>query len=671
MTDMQKNKTTSDVGQDLEVTSGPSSHSSPRTSPSVSFVAFREDEIEQSVPERFEQQARRHAHRLAVKSRLQALSYDELNQAANRVARAILLQRGEGNEPIALLMNNDVDMIVAIIATLKAGKIYVPLEPANPVSRNGLILQDSQSKLLVTNTQHLELARELDHGDLQVMNIDAMDPDLASTDPQLPVSPDAMACIIYTSGSTGQPKGVVTNHRNLLHRVMVMTNNFRIRADDRLTLMQSYSYGRSIKEVFGALLNGATLCPYDIRTEGLTNLSAWLKREGITYYGSVPTTFRYFVNTLADDEQFSNVRTVYLAGETVYQRDVEMYRKHFPPGCAFVHGFGATEAGTVMVHFLDRDTEAYNGMIPFSQVLEGFKVRLLDESGLPVGFDRTGELVISSPYLALGYWRRPKLTEATFTADPAEGRAWLLHTGDLGRMLPDGRLVHLGRRDFQVKIRGQRVEVAEVENALHEHAAVKEVVVSGFERHPGEKALVAHVVPNRLPFPPEQDLRDFLQRRLPEFMIPSAYVLLEALPLTVAGKVDRRALAAPDWSSQAVGQAFVAPRTPVEEVLAHIYRDVLDVEKVGIHDSFFELGGHSLLATQVVARVRDTLRVEIPLLAMFEAPTVADLSQFIITREESPGHTERIAQMLQGIKGLSAEEVTKMLQERKEAREPA
>jgi amino acid adenylation domain-containing protein len=630
---MRESRSTYGIGQDIEVLSAPASLESPPTGTPDRFVPFREEEIEQSVPERFAQQLQRHANRIAVKSGSRVLSYDALNREANRVARAILRDRGEGNEPVALLLDNDTDMILAVLATLKAGKIYVPLEPANPVSRNSLILQDAQARLLITNDRHLALANELNQGNLRVVNLEKLDLRLANNDLQLQISPDTIACIIYTSGSTGQPKGVVVSHRNLLHRVMVLTNSFQVCAEDRLTLLQSCSYGRSIKEVFGALLNGAAVFPYDLRTDGFANLGKWLIREGITYYGSIPTTFRYFIQTLTGKEQFENIRILYLGGEPVYRLDVELYKMHFPSKCAFVHGFGATEAGTVMLRILDQNAKLDGGIVPFDQVVEGFEVLLLDESGKPAGFDSTGEFVICSPYLTLGYWRRPELTETTFRPHPAGGLARMLHTGDLGRMRPDGSLVHLGRRDFQVKIRGQRVEVAEVESALQEHDAVKEAVVSGVERHPGEKVLVAYVVPNRLPFPSEQVLRSFLLQSVPEFMVPTAYVLLDSLPLTLAGKVDRRALPPPDWSQRTTTQEYVAPRTPSEEILVGVWRELLGVEQVGVHDSFFDLGGHSLLATQVISRIRDIFHVEIPLPTIFESPTVEDLARIV---EEAP-----------------------------------
>ena len=289
-----------------------------RVHPTNAFIRFEEEETEQSIPQRFEQQVSRYPDRLAVKTRNHQLSYAALNKVANRVARALLAQRGEGAESIALLLEHDASMIAAILGVLKAGKVYVPLDPSFPYARNAYILEDSQAGLIVTNNENRSLAESLSENRHSLINIDEIDATLSDENVNLSISADNLANIIYTSGSTGQPKGVVQNHRNLLNVAMRYTNGLRISAEDRLTLLQSYSVAGSVSNMLGALLNGASLFPYNVKEEGLIELADLLIEEEITVYHSVPTVFRQFANTLTGKEEFPGLRLVRLGGEPVY-----------------------------------------------------------------------------------------------------------------------------------------------------------------------------------------------------------------------------------------------------------------------------------------------------------------------------------------------------------------
>src|SRR5215211_3761496 len=593
------------------------------------FIRFEEEETEQSIPQRFEQQVSRYPDRLAVKTRNHQLSYAALNKVANRVARALLAQRGEGAESIALLLEHDALMIAAILGVLKAGKVYVPLDPSFPYARNAYILEDSQAGLVITNSKNGSLADSLSENRHPLINIDEIDATHSDENVNLPISADNLACIIYTSGSTGQPKGVVQNHRNLLHVAMRYTNGFHIGAEDRLTLLQSYSVAGSVSNMLGALLNGASLFPFNVKEEGLTRLADWLIEEEITVYHSVPTVFRQFANTLTGKEEWPKLRLVRLGGEPVYAEEVQLYKKHFPSDSTFVNSYGASEAATVLRYCVDKDTEISGAMVPVGYPLGDIEIVLLDDEGEAVGSDHVGEIAIKSGHTSPGYWRRPDLTRAAFITDPKDEGERIFRTGDLGYMQPDGCLVVTGRNDFRVKIRGFRIEVAEIELALRSLPKVKEAAGVAHEDQRGEKQLVAYVVPEPKQAPAISELRDFLKGRLPDYMVPSAFVLLETLPLTPNGKLDRLALPAPSLARPELDMNFVAPRTPVEEQLVEIWKKVLGLERVGIHDDFFELGGHSLLATRVVSRVRGALRVELPLRYLFETPTIAGLAERI------------------------------------------
>src|SRR5215212_2615745 len=608
-----------------------------RGRPTEAFIRFEKEETEQSIVQRFEQQVGRYPDRLAVRTRSHQLSYAALNKGANRVAQALLAQRGEGTESIALLLEHDASMIAAILGVLKAGKVYVPLDPSYPYARNAYILEDSQAVLIVTNNENRSLAESLGDNEHSLINIDEIGATPSDENVGLSISADNLANIVYTSGSTGQPKGVVQNHRNLLNVAMRYTNGLRISAEDRLTLLQSYSVAGSVSNMLGALLNGASLFPYNVKEEGLIELADLLIEEKITVYHSVPTVFRQFANTLTGKEEFPELRLVRLGGEPVSAEEVQLYKRYFPSDAIFVNSYGASEAGSVLRYCVDKNTEISGAVVPVGYPLGDVEILLLDDEGEAVGFDHLGEVAIKSRHTSPGYWRRPDLTRTAFINDAQDEGERIYRTGDLGYLRPDGCLVVTGRNDFRVKIRGFRIEVAEIELALRDLSKVKEAAVVAHEDQRGEKQLVAYVVPESEQVPTTSELRDFLRDKLPDYMVPSAFVVLETLPLTPNGKLDRLALPAPSLTRPELDTNFVSPRNALEERLVEIFEEVLGLERVGVHDDFFELGGHSLLATRVVSRVRGALRAELPLRYLFETPTVAGLTERVeAVRQSAP-----------------------------------
>jgi amino acid adenylation domain-containing protein len=621
--------------------------------PSGTFVEFEKEEIEQSIPERFERQVHKYLDRLAVRTRSHELSYDGLNRAGNRVARAILAGRGTGEEPVALLFELCAPVIASILGVLKAGKFYVPLDPSYPRARTTYMLEDSDADLIVTNTQNLSLAKELAQTGRNVMNFDELDLNLSTENLNLCISPDNLAYMIYTSGSTGQPKGVVQTHRNVLHDIMNYTNAFHICRDDRLITLTAYSFADTARTTNGALLNGASLYPLDIRAEGLTHLAEWLIQQEITIYRSVPTTFRHFISTLDGKEQFPKLRLVYMAGEPVYKRDVDLYKRHFSSDCIFTNGIGSTECLTYRWYFINKETTIAGNNVPVGYALEDMEILLLDDDRNQVGPNQIGEMVVKSRYLFPGYWRKPDFTQAVFLSPPEGGEGRIYRTGDLGLMLADGCLLHMGRKDFQVKIRGHRVEVAEIEAALLSSGKIKEAIVTLREDRPGDQRLVAYLIPAERPVPTVSTLRRALAEKLPDYMIPSAFVILDALPLLPNGKVDRRQLPTPGSTRADLATPFLAPQTPVEEALAGIWAEVLGLDRVGIQDNFLELGGNSLLAAQVISRVISILQVEIPLRSLVESPTVADMAMVITQNQIKKAEQKDIERMLAELERLS------------------
>ncbi|MFC1718136.1 AMP-binding protein [Candidatus Poribacteria bacterium] len=632
-----------------------------RVRPTNSFIEFKTEEVEQSVPDRFEEQVRKYPKKLAVKSGSYSLTYDELNRAVNCVAHSILARRRGKEEPVALLFEHGISLIIAIFGISKAGKIYVPLDPLYPPARLAHILEHSQTSLIVTNNKNLSFAQELAQSGPEIINIDELDSSIPDENPGLSISPDAYVSLYYTSGSTGDPKGVIENHRNRLYGVMEQTNGMGICADDRLTFLASAGFSASIGDIFPALLNGAALFPFDLRSEGLGSLAEWMIREGITFYNSSPTVFRQFVDTLAGDEKFPRLRLIRMNSEPVYRWDVELYKKHFSRECLLANGWGATELPYFRLYLMSKDTQITDSNVPIGYADEIEGLMLLDDDDQPVGLDQPGEIVVKSRYLAPGYWRRPDLTQSRFLPDPDGGDERICRTGDMGLVRSDGSIIHLGRRDFQIKIRGSRVEVAEIEKALLDLDSIQEAAVVAREYKAGGQRLVVYIVPQRQHAPTVTALRRELAEQFPDYMIPSVFVTLDALPLTATGKIDRLALPDPGAERPELDTPFVAPRSPVEETLAEIWSQVLDLDEVGVHDSFFELGGHSLLVTQIVSRVASTFRVKVPLRSLFQSPTVADIAVVISQNQLAEMEHKDIDRMLTELEMLSDEELEQLL----------
>jgi amino acid adenylation domain-containing protein len=599
------------------------------------FEEFPKEDVETSIPKRFEKIVSIYSDRLALGDKNHTLTYDQLNKAANRLAHTILAERGDRPEPIALLFSEDVEAIVAILGVLKARKFYVPLDPNSPLARNAFIIRDCKTEVLLTDRVDLQLARQLGTNQkLSLIDTDRFDKGPADYNPPNSLSPDFSACILYTSGSTGEPKGVIQNHRNLLHWTKVHTNNLHICSNDRLTLLQRYTVASCLHNLFGSLLNGASLHPFDPRLGG-TELARWLIGEEITLYHSVVMVLRQIFDALHGMEEFPDLRVIRLSGMAITAGDVERYQRHFSSKCILVHVMGSTEAGTVP-HFFGDQASKFNGSeVPVGYAEEDAEIALVDENGGDVGIGKIGEIAIKSCYLAEGYWRHPDLTKAKFLPDPNGQNRRTYLTGDMGRIGPDGCLFHLGRKDFQVNIRGFRVETGEVEKTLLNHKAIREVVVKAEVDKFGDSRLVAYFVPTRKPGPRISELQRTLKQKLPHYMIPSVFVQVDSFPLLPSGKINRKALVCPSDLRPDLESPYLAPRFATEGKLAEIWADVLGLDRVGIHDDFFELGGHSLVATRVLVEVEKVFGKQFPPTTLYWARTIEQLASIVQQNEWS------------------------------------
>ena len=633
------------------------------------FSQFEKSDVEQSIPARFSEQARQRSQRLAVKTHRDELTYDAVNEAADRIAQIILLLRGTVEAPIITLIEPGAVAVASMLAIWKVGRIWVSLDPSHPPARNAYIASDSQATLVLTDNKNSALAAELVGGRCPTVNIDEIETHFFGGGVHLETRPDALACIIYTSGSSGRPKGVVHSHRSLLHLTMRHTNALQICAHDRLALLASFSHIAGVVDILRALLNGAALFPFDFKARGIFELRDWLIQQEITIYHPTPSLFRRFAEVLNGEQPFPDLRVIHLGGDTILKRDVELYRTNFASNCILFCGFGSTEAGIIIHDFIDKETCFTDEIVSGGYAVPDMDVFLIGQGDEAQAKTPTGEIAVRSRYVALEYWRRPELTREKFTVDPIASEERTYWTGDKGCLGPDGRFRYIGREDFQVKIRGYRVDVSEIEIGALKLDGIKEAVVVTAEDDDFGSRLIMYYSSDKRPGPSSTALRQSLSEMLPDYMIPSQFVRLERLPLTPSGKLDRRALPQPNEGRPEVESEYVAPRTPVEEVVAGIWANVLGVDQVGIGDNFFRLGGHSLLATQVISRLRDELGVEVPLRSLFEGPTVTKLAAQILGDPAERANIEEVAQLLTTLERLSDEEVAMKLSARSSLKE--
>ncbi|MDY7076527.1 MAG: amino acid adenylation domain-containing protein, partial [Chloroflexota bacterium] len=577
------------------------------------------------------------------------LTYQQLNCRANQLAH-YLQKLGVGPEVlVGISTERSLEMVVGIMGILKAGGAYLPLDPTYPPERLVFMIEDANIPVLLTQSHLLnrlplgELANQrvsesatriTDHESRITICLDT-DWELIAQEsrenPESGATAESLAYVIYTSGSTGLPKGTMLRHRGLCNLTDVQRRAFNIREGSRVLQFSPLSFDASVWETFMALRNGATLClsPQETLASG-PGLARLMREEKVTNVTLPPS-----VLAVLPEGGLPDLETVISAGEACTPELVARWS----PGRDFFNAYGPTETTVCASMYLCDENDPHSP--PIGRPIDNTRLYILDQNLQPVPVGVPGELLVGGVSLARGYLNRPELTKEKFIPDPfapsysppargggrvgAESR--LYRTGDLVRYRADGNIEFLGRIDHQVKVRGFRIELGEIEAVLEQHPEVQDGVVVVREDAPGDKRLVAYLVPMNEVGPSVGELRSFLRQTLPEYMVPSAFVTLGALPLSPSGKVDRRALPEPEGVRPEMEREYVPPRNETEEKLAVMCAELLGVDRVGIYDSFFDLGGHSLLATQFISRVRDAFEVELPLRTLFEHPNVAELTE--------------------------------------------
>ncbi len=563
------------------------------------------------------------------------LTYRELNIRSNQLAHH-LQKLGVGTSVVVgICLDRSAEMIVGLLGILKAGYAYVSLDPSYPCDRLSFMLEDAQVPVLLTQEKFVQHFQDFSNPVIYLDLSWEIISQESKENPNSKVTSDNLAYAIYTSGSTGKPKGVAVTHR-AVNRLVCNTNYVKLSSSDKIAQASNTSFDAATFEIWGALLNGAQLVgiSQDVILSS-HEFALQLRQKGISVLFLTTALFQQIARDVP--QAFASLRYLLFGGETVDPRWVKKVIKNGSPW-QLLHVYGPTESTTFSSYYCVEDLPESTTSIPIGRPITNTQIYLLDANLQPVPIGVTGELYIGGDGLARGYFNRPELTQNRFLEETGLISARLYKTGDLARYLPDGNIQFVGRIDNQVKIRGFRIELGEIEAVLSQHPAVGETVVMIQEDIPGLKHLVAYIVPDveTLHATSRQnlkstELRQFLKQKLPEYMIPSAFVLLVSLPLTPNGKVDRHALKAPDTLTLDLKEDYVAPRTSVEEVLVEIWAKVLGKQLVGVHDNFFELGGHSLLATQLTSRIRDTFQIEMTVRQLFEAPTVAQFARYIET----------------------------------------
>ncbi len=603
--------------------------------------AYDDVGTQETLTQWFERQVRTTPHSRAVSYGGAHLTYDELNRRANRVAH-YLKTLGVGPDVlVGLFVERSLDMVVGILSILKAGGAYVPIDPVYPVDRRAFILDDARAEVVLSQAS---LAKELPQGKAKVICVDTEGETFARQPDTEPVSgsgPDNLAYVIYTSGSTGKPKGTLSTHRNVVRLMRATDPWFQFNEQDIWTLFHSCAFDFSVWELWGALLYGgrAVVVPY-LASRSPKEFYKLLVDEGITVLNQTPSAFKLLMEE--DREQPSDclpaLRYVIFGGEALEMSSLKpWFDHHGDERPRLINMYGITET-TVHVTYRPITSEDVHSGSVIGRAIPDLQIYILDSHRQPVPIGVAGEIYVGGAGVSRGYLNREELTAERFVSDPFASRpgSVLYRSGDLARYLPNKDIEYLGRIDQQVKIRGFRIELGEIEEAFRGHEAVKDCLVVPHEDHTHNKMLVAYFEPKMGPVPSVSELRAYLKRKLPDYMIPSVFMSLERFLLTPNGKIDRKALPSPDEVRIESTAGYVAPHDPIEQALAQLWSKILRVKQVGIQDNFFELGGHSILAVRMIIEIEKLYGKRLPLATLIQAPTIGELASILRKEKWTP-----------------------------------
>jgi surfactin family lipopeptide synthetase C len=612
----------------------------------------------QCIHRLFEKQVEKTPNAIAIVYKNEQLTYQELNQRANRLAHYLQFLDIKLEDKIGVCIERSPLMAIAILGILKAGGAYVPLDAAYPVERLAFMLEDVKCPILLTQTH---LSNQLPVDDIkQVINIESEWEKISQYSSEnllTQITPDNLAYIIYTSGSTGTPKGTEIPHRSFIG-FMFGVDYIKLDADNIWLQHSSISWDALTLELWPSLLYGGRCVLYPDNITTPENLSKIIKQEGVNILWLTCALFNLIIDTIP--EALLEVKQLIIGGEALSVSHVRR-ALNLLPQTQIINGYGPSEC-TVFTscYVIPKQLDQNVNSIPIGKPIGDRKVYLLDRNLQRVPIAVFGEIYIGGKGVARGYLNQPMLTQEKFIDNPFVDGDTLYKTGDLARRLTDGNLEFVGRIDNQVKIRGFRIELGEIETVLTNYSEIREAIVTIREDVPGNKSLVAYLVPQNHQLV-TRDVRNFLSQKLPNYLIPNAFIFLDKFPLTPNGKINRRGLPAPNISQQNLEIEFVAPRTSTERELVTIWTEVLQLTKVGVYDNFFELGGHSLLATQLISRLKETFEIEFPFRYLFENPTISQLAEQVVNQQIELVKGDELAQILGEIDELSEDEAAQQL----------
>ena len=564
------------------------------------------------------------------------VTYAEANQSANVIFHALQGMANKKGIGIGLFMKDPRRIIPAMMGVLKSGYYFIPLDVNYPKTTLHYIFKNAEIKVVLTVDRDADRIHSLASGDLTIINLDELDYEVVITEPVVNYSPDDIVQILYTSGSTGQPKGAIEDYRYLVRAAFHKLDVFENDPDDRILQLSSFNYSAAHTLVFAALLYGVTICYYNVKEDGFSGLPEWINRQGIVTYYSTPTVFRSLISILGPDEKLPSVRNFSLGGEKRLGKDIEELRKHFPGAQKIRLGFAATETQAVTSMTFPIDFNFFEQeYLPSGKPYSDLRVYIWDGNGKPLPPGEEGEIVVHGDALARGYINNPELTRARFISDPVNPGWQYFKTGDLGKLLADGQLVHLGRMDNMVKIKGIRIEIDSIENHLQSYPGIVRVASRVIEGTKGNKKLALYFVGEKGIEIPISDLRRYLAERLPAHLLPHYLIGLDNIPLTRTNKVATNQLPLPQMIRPDLSNKYIPPADDVEEKLVEVWEELVGIEGIGVTDNFFDIGGDSLLGVLLFVKIEEIWGRNLPVSVLLKASTIRLLAEIIRNDEVS------------------------------------
>jgi amino acid adenylation domain-containing protein len=643
------------------------------------------------IQEMFQQAVERFGHDPAITSAQGRLTYLELDEMSNNLANFLLAHGAVKGSLIGIMVEDPVAIVAAIIAILKISGVYIPLDASLPDPRLSAMIEQVRPAWFITESKHFQRLDSITvEIELRAQSVITDDADaviqgavseaeregrasgLAAISGYaqyhnlrpiaISADPEQMCYVYFTSGSTGKPKGIAGRLKGIDHFIRWEMEALKASPGIRVSQLLPLTFDGSVRDIFLPLCAGGVICVPDNRQMILDarQLIRWLDEQEINLVHCVPSLFRALINEGPRPDQLKALRQIVMAGEAVLPADVSRWTEVFGERVQLVNLYGTSETTLAKFYYFIRESDKDRPSVPIGKPMPGARALVLDERKRVCPQGTVGEIYIRTPFRSLGYINQSELTNEVFLKNPLNDDPLdiVYKTGDLGRVMEDGNFEFIGRKDQQVKVRGVRIELGEIESLMLRHEAVRDVAVIDREDTNGNRYLCAYVVAEGSL---NGELREWVAGHLPDYMVPSAFVVMDKLPRTLSGKIDRRSLPTLDEANES--REYVAPETAVQEVVAGIWSEVLGLKRVGLRDNFFELGGHSLLATQVISRIREALEVDIPLSGLFEGTTVEKLSRLIVAHEPRPGQAEKVAEILKRINSLTAEETRSMLQQ--------